>query len=260
LDQFGYTDVPLSEIRHILSRLDNAEVILTFATDSLIDYLSTNETTQRILDRVGLEISSDEVATLKSMRDWRRAIQLLLHDEIHRKSGARFYTPFFIRSKDSHRDFWLIHLSGAARARDVMVAEHWRHNTSFAHYGRSGLQMLGYDPDEDFTLTRQQTLPGFFFDDSARAASHECLLDELPERLFPTKEGILFDQFFAAITNETPVTSDIVKDVLEDLAREGIIKVQGHKGEKRKGRVQRGNDVIIPSKQKRLFMPGDILE
>lgn len=259
LDQCGYKDVPLPEIRNILSRLDNAEIILTFATDSLIDYLSTNETTQRILERVGLEISSEEVMTLKALRDWRRAIQLLLHDEIHRKSGARYYTPFFIRSKDAHRDFWLIHLSGAARARDVMVAEHWRQNTSFAHYGRSGLQMLGYDPDEDFTLTKQQALPGFYFDDSARASSHECLLEQLPERLFDSKDGIQFDQFFAAITNETPVTSEIIKDVLEDLAREGIVKVQGQKGEKRQGRIQRGSDIIIPSKQKRLFMPGDDL-
>jgi three-Cys-motif partner protein len=40
LDQFGYTDVPLPTIRSILATLDNAEVILTFATDFLIDYLN----------------------------------------------------------------------------------------------------------------------------------------------------------------------------------------------------------------------------
>src|SRR5262245_40003669 len=36
LDQFGYTDVPFSAIQRILSSLNNAEVILTFASDSLI--------------------------------------------------------------------------------------------------------------------------------------------------------------------------------------------------------------------------------
>lgn len=257
LDQCGYKNVPLPDIRRILSRLENAEIILTFATDSLIDYLSTNEKTQRILERVGLRISADEVRTLKSMMDWRRAIQLLLHEEIHRNSGARFYTPFFIRSKDAHRDFWLIHLSGVARARDVMVAEHWRQNTSFAHYGRSGLHMLGYDPDEDFTITGQHAIPGFYFDDTAHASSHDCLLAELPERLFEAKDGVQFKDFFASITNETPVTSEIIKDVLEDLAREGVIDVQGQKGERRQGRVQHGSDIIIPSKQKRLFLPGD---
>lgn len=34
LDQFGYTDVPLPLIRSIMQRLPNAEVLLTFATDS----------------------------------------------------------------------------------------------------------------------------------------------------------------------------------------------------------------------------------
>lgn len=49
LDQFGYSAVPLPTIRNILATLDNAEVILTFATDSLIDYLNGNELTQQIL-------------------------------------------------------------------------------------------------------------------------------------------------------------------------------------------------------------------
>lgn len=259
LDQCGYIDVPLPQIRSILNRFDNAEIILTFATDSLIDYLTSNETTQQILERVGLEISPQQITGLKAMRDWRRAIQLLLHDEIHTKTGARFYTPFFIRSKDAHRDFWLIHLSGAAKARDVMVTQHWQENTSFAHYGRSGLQMLGYNQDEDFTITGQNVLPGFYFDESALASSQECLLGQLPERLSAAKAGIRFRDFFAAITNETPATSEIIKDVLEDLSIDGVIDVKGSKGEKRKGRVLHPSDIIVPSRQRRLFLPGDDL-
>ena len=123
----------------------NAEVILTFATDSLIDYLSENEQTQHILENVGISLPSKTIVTAKESRDWRRTIQFALHREIPEKTGAKFYTPFFIRSADAHRDFWLIHLSGHYRARDVMVGLHWKESTSFAHYGRSGLHMLGYD-------------------------------------------------------------------------------------------------------------------
>ena len=43
LDQFGYKDVPMPEIRRIFSELKNAEVILTFATDAMINYLSESE-------------------------------------------------------------------------------------------------------------------------------------------------------------------------------------------------------------------------
>jgi three-Cys-motif partner protein len=49
LDQCGYGEVPLGTIKAILGTLRKAEVILTFAVDSLIDYLSTNEQTQEIL-------------------------------------------------------------------------------------------------------------------------------------------------------------------------------------------------------------------
>ena len=34
-DQFGYTDMPLNTMRYIFALMDNAEVILTFATDHL---------------------------------------------------------------------------------------------------------------------------------------------------------------------------------------------------------------------------------
>jgi three-Cys-motif partner protein len=112
LDQFGYKDVPMPEIRRIFSELKNAEVILTFATDAMINYLSESEVTQKILGRIGLELTADQITIRKQMREWRQAIQLLLHGEIQQKSGAKFYTPFFIRSPDEHRDFWLIHLSG----------------------------------------------------------------------------------------------------------------------------------------------------
>ncbi len=63
LDQFGWINAPMPQLRHILSELENAEIILTFATDTLIDYLSTNETTQKSLEKVGLPIGSEKILT-----------------------------------------------------------------------------------------------------------------------------------------------------------------------------------------------------
>jgi len=255
LDQFGYSAVPLPTLRNILATLDNAEVILTFATDSLIDYLSENELTQQILEKVGISLPSKTIVTAKEERDWRRTIQFALHREIPEQTGAKFYTPFFIRSTDAHRDFWLIHLSGHFRARDVMVGLHWKESTSFAHYGRSGLRMLGYDQQHDAEWTRQQMLPGFYFDDTALASSQEDLLEQLPERIFNIGEGVVFSELFAALTNECPVTAEIMKGVLADLAKEGVIQVRDKTGlTTRRAGVQRDSDVIIPSRQKRLFL------
>lgn len=254
LDQFGYSAVPLPAIKGILEQLENAEIILTFATDSLIDYLSENDQTQLVLENVGISLPAKSIKTAKEQREWRRTIQFALHSEIPERTGAKFYTPFFIRSNDAHRDFWLIHLSGHFRARDVMVGLHWQESTSFAHYGRSGLRMLGYDQRLDAEWTQQKMLPGFYFDDTALASSQDELLEQLPERIFGATDGIAFSELFANLTNECPVTADIMKDVLAELAADGVIKVSDKTGEKsRRGRVQHGSDIIIPSRQKRLF-------
>ena len=42
---------------------------------------------------------------------WRSLIQLELPLRGPESSHAKFYTPFFIHSQDSHRDLWLVHLS-----------------------------------------------------------------------------------------------------------------------------------------------------
>ncbi len=253
LDQFGYSAVPFATIRAILDELENAEVILTFATDSLIDYLSADDMTQQRLDRLGISLPAKAIATAKEHRDWRRTIQFALHQEVLLKTGAKYYTPFFIRSPDAHRDFWLIHLSGHYRARDVMVGLHWKESTSFAHYGGSGLRMLGYDQDLDAEWTNQKMLPGFFFDDTALASSHEELLEQLPKRIFDFGDGVAFDSLFASLTNECPVTADIMKGVVADLAAEGEIYIRDKSGNPRRGKVQQNSDIIIPSRQKRLF-------
>ena len=76
LDQFGYTDVPFGAIQRIMSSLNNAEVILTFASDSLIAYINDQESMQRTLERIGLRLSKEQIRSAKEENDWRLAIQL----------------------------------------------------------------------------------------------------------------------------------------------------------------------------------------
>ena len=253
LDQFGYTDVPLPLVSRILTTLRKSEVILTFAVDSLIDYLSDDEQTQKRLERVGIALPTSTLADLKAEHSWRRTIQFALHEEIPPKTNAGFYTPFFIRSTDAHRDLWLIHLSGHYRARDVMVGLHWQESTSFSHYGRAGLQMLGYDPERDASWNTQQLLPGFYFDEAARVASQSELLNQLPEQIYRFKQGIVFNDLFSELTNHCPVTAEIMSEVTETLAKEGVISVRSKSGRERRGGVTVGTDIVIPNSQKVMF-------
>jgi hypothetical protein len=246
-------------VRTILEGLENAEVILTFATDFLIDYLSSDSATQAKLNKLGISLPTRSIETEKSKNNWRRAIQLTLHREIQQKTNAKFYTPFFIRSKDSHRDFWLIHLSGHHRARDVMVGLHWELNNCFAHYGKPGLNMLGYDPDQDLTLKPQTWLPGFFFDETAKNLTLESLYAELPFFLHRTGEPIDFKTLFSKISNETPSTSDILREVIRDLTIDGVISVRDRTGlTTRRAGAQDDSDVIIINKHQQIFLWGPL--
>lgn len=253
LDQCGYTDVPLPTIRSILAELENAEVILTFATDFLINFLKADEQTQRLLEKTGITLPADTIVSAKQSREWKRIIQFALHEQIPRQTEARFYTPFFIRSTESQRDLWLIHLSGHFRARDVMVGLHWKECTDFAHFGRSGLRMLGYDQSKDAEWTKQQMLPGFYFDNTALASSQEELSEQLPEKIHPFKDGVMFDHLFANLTNDCPVTTNIMMEVISDLSRQGIVRIISKKGSTRRKGIQHGTDIVIPSRQKLFF-------
>ncbi len=46
LDQYGYKDVPASLIRSLLSQLPGAEVILTFAVDSFLNFITDDQRTR----------------------------------------------------------------------------------------------------------------------------------------------------------------------------------------------------------------------
>ena len=60
----------------------------------------------------------------KTLRDaaCRVRIQSGLYRRLTTGSGAKHYTPFFIRPARGHGDFWLLHLSQHWKVRDVMAS------------------------------------------------------------------------------------------------------------------------------------------
>ncbi len=138
-----------------------------------------------------------------------------------------------------------------------MTGLHWEKYTHFTHYGHAGLTMFGYDPgrDESITGNRTRTFAEFHFDEHARELTEEALFGELPARIAPAKEGVSFQNLFDALTNETPATSDILKEVVRELAREGQLQVKDASGSTRHaGSKVRNSDIIIIPKQTRLIL------
>ena len=196
LDQCGYDKVPFACIRNIMHSIPNAEIILTFAADFLIDYLREGLPNRQLRSLPELDLDALASRADKSDPRWRTIIQHELHSEVQRAANARFYTPFFIHSQDSHRDLWLVHLSRHHRARDVMMGVHWDLQNSFAHYGKPGLKMLGYRPDEDILYTNQPYFPGFYFDNKAKALTREALFEELPSLIFEHPNSLILSLCF----------------------------------------------------------------
>src|SRR4051812_17525467 len=92
LDQYGWSDVRLATIRTILSELRNPEILLTFAVDALINFLSVKTAETEAL--LAIELHREDVRELMHMRNgdgWRYLIQNGLYHHVQKRTRARFY-------------------------------------------------------------------------------------------------------------------------------------------------------------------------
>ncbi|WP_024297496.1 three-Cys-motif partner protein TcmP [Methylomicrobium lacus] len=259
LDQYGYSDVPTNHIRKILRSLPGAEVIFNFNVDAFLTYASDKALTQNLLDKIGIPnaLRGRSINDIKqSEKDWRLFIQSCLYPELVKNCGARYFTPFFIRSSNGHGDYWLVHLSQHHRARDVMTQIHWQKNNYFIHYGDPGLdmfQMLGYLPERDSTYTGQMEL-GFCFDDPAQEASIDALSHEIPHLVYARDEGISFGELFATTCNYSPASAEIYRGAIGHLIELKEVEVISQNGARRKSpNTIHDKDQIIAPRQRLIF-------
>lgn len=259
LDQYGYKDVPTGIIQKIFANLPSVEIILTFGVDSFLNFASDKQLTQELLDEVGIPQlwqgrTLEEIK--KSERDWRYFIQSTMYRNLVSRCGAEYFTPFFIRNKKGHGDYWLIHMSQHHRARDVMTEVHWDNHNYFIHYGGAGLnmfQMVGYDPEHDSRFKNQFSL-GFEFDHVAKDASVATLMEQIPRLIYSHEEGMSFGELFAKTCNTSPASAAIYRDAIGKLIDEKMIEVIGEDGvQRRSGQQVKAKDQILPPRQRGLF-------
>lgn len=260
LDQYGYSQVPAPLIRKILQALPGGEVILTFAVDALLNYVSDKkDVSQTLLNKIGTPdaLRGRSIEDIKkSGRDWRLFIQACLYKDLVDACGAKYYTLFFIRSANGHGDYWLVHFSQKARARDVMTRIHWEKNTNFIHYGGAGIDMfhaLGYVPKHDEDFTGQASL-GFCFDEQAHNVSVSALMEQIPRLIYPDPDGMTFGELFATTCNTSPASADIYRTAIGQLMKIGDLEaIDRDGGTRRTANRIHDTDLVIPSRQRRLF-------
>ena len=259
LDQYGYSQVPVSRIRSIFQRLETAEVILTFAVDAFINFASDSSNTRRLLQKIDLPdvLRGRSFESIKrEEKDFRLYIQSAFYKELVEQCGAKFFTVFFIRTT-GHGDYWLVHLSQHPRARDVMTTVHWNKNNHFIHYGGAGLDMfkaLGYRTSSDISFTGQNEL-GFCFDSDAAEASVRALTDQISPIIHARPGGITFGELFASSCNLTPANSQRYREALAHLVSLKEVTATSPKGARRlsANTIESSDTIAVPKQSFFLF-------
>lgn len=218
LDQTGFSQVELDLVARILRELRNAEVILTFAADVLINYL--NREPERVQEVAPLRLSVPDVRNLLAYRDGvggRALVQRTLRDHIRGVTGATYDTPFFIRPLKSRRALWLLHLSRHPTARDVMMQCHWATNNTFEHYGPGDFGMLGWD-----TLREPASLPLFNFAEMDAERMIVGLLDTMAQEIFDLAMygPVAVERVRHALANRTAARFSDLDQIVLQLFRE----------------------------------------
>lgn len=254
LDQFGYSDVPMSAIQTIFTALDRAEVVLNFAIDSLLNYLQDASAELPLYQQFGID--SRLIADWRQRKDehmGRALTQRALMAHIHAKSGAKFFTPFMLWSRTDNRWMMLAHLSQHQAARDKMLSVHWQEQNSFTHIGSGSLFSLGYD-----TRLIESCDSLFKFSEIDRTKLSKELVNALPAEVHQMMENGQLDvaRLLDEIGNRTAGTNDDIFQVLSELAQARELEVLSANGTpKRAGTRISIKDRLIRPSQPTLFFP-----
>lgn len=254
LDQTGYSQVSLQLVRRIFDTLANAEIILTFAVDALLNYLHDNP--QFLKAIAPIELDHDKLLNFIAEKDGSEApflIQRMLSKHLIAHTDATFYTPFFICPLKSRRSLWLLHLSNHHKARDVMIHRHWDIQNTFEHFGTGGFRMLGFDP-----IISSNTIPLFDFSDLYRNRMLKDLKELFMHKLYPliSTGPITVDAMHCIFANQTAAKFlDLDEVVLQLFKEERELIILAPDGRERSRVITKlqPNDRIALSPQRSLF-------
>ena len=247
LDQKGFSQVEVDLVRRIFTELANAEVILTFAAETLLNHLAERPELYTAVRPIELsETDVRELLDLKQGAGGRAVAQRTLRNHLRHRTGAIYDTPFFIRPGQSRRALWFVHLSRHPTARDVMVQCHWSNFNTFEHYGSGGLDMMGWDP------LKSGLLPLFGFDQYDADLLHEQLLDTIPGELalFDFSRPVSVERFRAAVANRTAARFSDLDKALSTLASLGELDILTENGKLRQrglSRLSSSDLITLPS-------------
>ena len=144
--------------------------------------------------------------------------------------------------------YWLIHFANFYRARQVYNNILHQNSSAQAHFGRSGLNMLAYDPTHE-----AGTL--YLFDQSGRESAKGQLLEDIPRLISESGDVIGVWGFYESIYNAILAHTDDVHTAIINLDIEVITPAGGETPEGKHHQRKRCSEAQNSEK----FLP-DVLE
>jgi hypothetical protein len=244
LDQCGHSHVDRATLRDVIVSFTSAEIFYTFAVASLIAFLQKNNS-KLVLARLGfLGVTQADLSALEgklSNREWLGAAERLVFESF--QGCAEYVSPFSINNPEGWQ-YWLIHFANNYRARQEYNNILHDNKTAQAHYGRSGLHMLSYNPDHS-----ENSL--YLFDDQDRSRARLQLMDDIPRLVTEFGDVVNVGQFYGSIYNMTPShTQDIHAAMIENPDLEVLTEAGG---ERRKPNTIAPADTLRMKQQKTFF-------
>jgi three-Cys-motif partner protein len=250
LDQCGHSRVDWRTLENIMASFRSAEVFYTFSIDSFLAFLQRDRPEVLTQQFEPFGISSRDIERLSddlvNKKNWLGAAERLVFDEL--SVCAPFVSPFSINNPNGWR-YWLVHLANSYRAREVYNDILHEHSSSQAHFGRSGLQMLHFDPDH----AQSSTL--YLFDADGRSSARNQLYDDIPRLIGGFGNTLQIGDLYSNIYNTTPAHSDDVRSSIIENPDLEIITQAG--GERRMAHTIELGDTIRLKRQTRFIFPND---
>lgn len=235
LDQCGHSHVQRQTLLDIMRSYHSVEIFYTFAIEALVSFLQKSDPIQLAAQIRPFDIDSTNLGALNgamSKSNWLGAAERLVFETF--RTCAPFVSPFSINNPDGWR-YWLIHFGNFYRARQVYNNVLHENSSAQAHFGRSGLNMLSYDPShEDGSL--------YLFDLSGREAAKTQLLTDIPKLISGSGDVIGVGDFYESIYNTTPAHTDDVHSAIIENPDVEVITPAG--GERRKANTIAIGDML----------------
>lgn len=241
LDQYGYTQVSEATLLEIMQITRSTEVFLTFAIESFLTYLSP-ERIRDILKGNSVPFAGklSNVEENQSKPNWLGSVEKVVFEAL--KGAASYVSPFSIHNPDGWR-YWLIHFANSFRARQVYNDVLHRNMSSQAHFGRSGLSMLHYDPSEDPEL--------YLFNQNSRRVARTQLMYDIPALVGRFEDQLPIGEFYRVSYNETPAHSDDINFAIIKNPDLEVVTLNG--GLRRSANTIRDTDLLKLRDQRSFF-------